>query len=194
MRFVPLRVLVLGGTVAAGKAFWFDAEAVDFAAFLAGFEVYVKTAIRCDIIVLKEFSTGHDDGPMRAMTDAGFIAHMCYDRSSLALPADGGMQGFLDSLPSKKRRNLRQVMARGEAAGLEVEVHRRFDHLVDTAYALYLGVNARASEARTPTRCRTGPSRRWDRSMPRGCSRSRKEAGRSHSACRCSGAPSSSAW
>jgi|GEM_PF-6764721 len=150
MRFVPLRVLVLGGTVAAGKAFWFDAEAVDFAAFLAGFEAYVKTAIRCDILVLKEFSPESDAGPMRSISDAGFIAHMCYDRSRLALPADGDMQDFLDSLPSKKRRNLRQVMAQGEAAGLKVEVHRNFDHLVDTAYALYLAVNARATEARTP--------------------------------------------
>lgn len=150
MRFVPLRVLVLGGTVAAGKAYWFDAEAVDFARFLAGFEAYVKTAIRCDILVLKEFSPGSDDEPMRSMADAGFITHMCYDRSRLALPAGGSMQDFLDSLPSKKRRNLRQVMEQGEAAGLEVKVHRSFDHLIDTAYALYLAVNARATEARTP--------------------------------------------
>ena len=150
LRFVPLRVLVLGGTVAAGKAYWFDTEALDFAAFLAGLEAYVKTAIRCDILVLKEFSPGADDGAMRSMAEAGFITRMCYDRSCLDLPAGGGMQDFLDSLPSKKRRNLRQVMALGEAAGLKVEVHRNFDHLVDTAYALYLAVNARATEARTP--------------------------------------------
>jgi hypothetical protein len=150
MRFVPLRVLVLGGTVAAGKAFWFDTDALDFASFLAGFEAFVKAEVRCDILVLKEFSPGRDDEPMRSMAEAGFIAQMCYDRSRLALPPDGRMQSFLDSLPSKKRRYLRQVMAQGEAAGLEVEVHQHFDHLVDAAYALYLAVNARASEARTP--------------------------------------------
>ncbi|SDZ70498.1 Acetyltransferase (GNAT) domain-containing protein [Variovorax sp. YR266] len=150
MRFVPMRVLVLGGTVAAGKAFWFDADALDFASFLAGFEAFVKAQVRCDILVLKEFSPGRDDASMRSMTEAGFIAQMCYDRSRLALPPDGQMQSFLDSLPSKKRRYLRQVMAQGETAALEVAVHTRFDHLVEATYALYLAVNARASEARTP--------------------------------------------
>jgi hypothetical protein len=150
LRFVPLRVLVLGGTVAAGKAFWFDPDALDFASFLAGFEAFVKAEVRCDILVLKEFSPGRDEEPMRSMAEAGFIAQMCYDRSRLALPPDGQMQSFLDSLPSKKRRYLRQVLAQGEAAGLEVEVHRHFDHLVDTVYPLYLAVNAKASEARTP--------------------------------------------
>lgn len=150
MRFVSLRVLVLGGTVAAGKAFWFDAATLDFASFLAGFETFVKREVRCDMLVLKEFSPGRDDESIRAMTQAGFIAQLCYDRSRLALPADGRMHSFLDALPSKKRRQLRQVMAHGEAAKLEVAVHERFDHLVDATYGLYLAVNARASEARTP--------------------------------------------
>lgn len=150
LRFVPLRVLVLGGTVAAGKAFWFDADALDFSTFLAGFEAFVKAEVRCDILVLKEFSPGRDEAPMRSMAEAGFIAQMCYDRSRLALPPDGQMQSFLDSLPSKKRRYLRQVLAQGETAGLAVEVHQRFDHLIDAVYSLYLAVNARASEARTP--------------------------------------------
>lgn len=150
LRIVPLRVLVLGGTVAAGKAFWFDADVLDFASFLAGFEAFVKAEVRCDILVLKEFSPGRDDEPMRSMAEAGFIAQMCYDRSRLALPPDGQMQSFLDSLPSKKRRYLRQVLAQGDTAGLAVEVHRHFDHLIDAVYSLYLAVNARASEARTP--------------------------------------------
>jgi hypothetical protein len=150
MRFVSLRVLVLGGTVAAGKAFWFDAAALDFASFLAGFEAFVRSGVRCDMLVMKEFSPGRDDESIRAMTQAGFIAQMCYDRSRLTLPPDGQMQSFLDSLPSKKRRHLRQAMEHGEAADLEVEVHERFDHLVDAIYGLYLAVNARAREARTP--------------------------------------------
>lgn len=89
MRFVPLRVLVLGGTVAAGKSFWFDTDALDFESFLAGFEAFVKAEVRCGILVLKEFSPGRDDGPMRSMAEAGFIAQMCYDRSRLVLPPDG---------------------------------------------------------------------------------------------------------
>ncbi|MBT2337080.1 GNAT family N-acetyltransferase [Variovorax paradoxus] len=150
MRFFSLRVLVLGGTIAAGKAFWFDADALDFASFLAGFEAFVKAEVRCDILVFKEFSPGRDEESIRSMAEAGFIAQRCYDRSRLVLPPDGKMQSFLDSLPSKKRRYLRQVLAQGEAADLEVEVHQRFDHLIDAVYSLYLAVNARASEARTP--------------------------------------------
>ncbi|MDQ0569987.1 hypothetical protein QFZ42_001821 [Variovorax paradoxus] len=150
LRFVPFRVLVMGGTVAAGKAFWFDVDALDFASFLAAFEAFVKAEVRCDILVLKEFSPDRDEESMRSMAKAGFIAQMCYDRSSLALPADGKMQSFLELLPSKKRRYLRQVLAQGQVANLEVEVHRRFDHLIDAVYSLYLEVNGRASEARTP--------------------------------------------
>ncbi len=150
MPWLSLRVLVLGGTIAAGKAFWFDADVLDFAAFLAGFESLVKAEVRCDLLVLKEFSPGRDDEPLRAVADAGFIAQMCYDRSRLALPPDGRLQSFLDALPSKKRRYLRQVQAQADAAGLEMVVHRRFEHLVDALYPLYLAVNARASEARTP--------------------------------------------
>lgn len=150
LRLVSLRVLVLGGMIAAGKAFWFDATALDFGGFLSGFQAFVRRRKECDLLVFKEFSAGRDDESIRAMTQAGFIAQMCYDRSRLALPPDGRMQSFLASLPSKKRRQLRQAMALGEAAHLQVEVHEHFDHLVDATYGLYQAVNARASEARTP--------------------------------------------
>lgn len=149
-RFATLRILVLGGMIASGKAFWFDETLLDFTGFLDRFEAFVRAAVPYDVMVLKEFLAGTDDALLRATQAAGFINLMCFDRSRLPLPADGQLQSYLDTLPSKKRRQLRNIQAQSTEAGLAISVSAQFAGVIDTLYPLYLAVNQRASEARTP--------------------------------------------
>ncbi|RQP21735.1 GNAT family N-acetyltransferase [Piscinibacter terrae] len=146
---IPLRVLVLGGTVAGGQAFWFDEAVLRFADFMAALRSFLARAVPHDLIVLKEFSSGRDATVLQDNCDAGFVNVLCFDRSRVDLRSTASLDAWLDTLPAKKRYYLKQVLRHQRESGLAFDVMERFDHLVDELYPLYLAVNARATEART---------------------------------------------
>ncbi|WAC71682.1 GNAT family N-acetyltransferase [Roseateles sp. SL47] len=147
---LPLRVLVLGGRVAAGQAFWFDEQVWSFSSFMSALRQFLALTFPHGLIVLKEFSRERDASAIDQNQRAGFVNVPCFHRSRVPLQGAMTLAAYLDTLSSKRRYHLRKVLRDAQAQGLECEVLERFEHLLDQLYPLYLAVNARAQEARTP--------------------------------------------
>jgi len=146
----PLRTVLLGGPKTAGKAFWFDESAISYEHFCRALMRYLRRSVRHDLIVWKDFVEGVDTKLLAAHRRLGFTNLPSLVSARLDLEGISSFEGFLRRLNAKKRHHLRRMESQSRRDGLQVHVQASMSGLVDTLYPLYLDVNARASESRTP--------------------------------------------